>query len=123
GREGDVATRPLAALHGGDVGLVWGFVGREADVAVDAEHPPRSELRLQLGEEREHRPSHASLVGVAVGLEVPLRVVELQADEEALRLLGPALERVAHLPNPRPPPASAPGGYPTARSAARPSTA
>ena len=77
---------------GADVGLVGRLVGREADVAIDAEDPARAEMRLQLGQQLQHRSFDLVLVLFAMGLEVPFRVVQLETLEEADEVALPALE-------------------------------
>src|SRR5205823_2791139 len=94
GVEGDVT----AALEVGiNVQLVGRLVGRESDVAVGPRHPARrTELRLEVGQESEHRRLDVVLVLAAVGLEPRLVVVCAQTEEEAFEVALPAAELTRH---------------------------
>ena len=76
-------------------GLVWGLVGREADVPVLAEHPHvTSELVGELFEHRFERAADVILEGRAIGVEVLARVVGLEPAKprERLRRKAPELQ-------------------------------
>src|SRR5262249_61539562 len=75
-----------SASIGIDVGLVRRLVGREPDVPVGAREPRRTELRLQVGEESDHRPLYLFVVLSAVSLEVSFRVVSPKPEEVALEV-------------------------------------
>src|SRR5205807_453604 len=51
---------------------------------------------LDLRDDRHHRALDGFFINRAVGVEILLGVVELEADEEALTLFGPASERSCH---------------------------
>src|SRR5438874_10054700 len=79
--------------------LIWALVGREAQVAVEAEDLDlhiRPQVSLELGKERFHRLAHLLYVHRSVGFEKGLAVVTLQAAKELQRRLRPPLETHAN---------------------------
>src|SRR5450759_3507582 len=80
----------------GDVRLVRRLVFREADVAIRTEDLARTVFLLQRIDQGHHRALDRLFVGLPMGVEVTLRVVQLEPDEKALVLLRPAAERGCH---------------------------
>src|ERR1035437_2584591 len=80
----------------GDVRLVRRLVFREADVAIRTEDLARTVFLFQRIDQGHHRALDHLFVGLPVGVEVTLRVVQLEPDEKALVLLRPAAERGCH---------------------------
>jgi len=79
------AARPPAGEIGPKMLLVGALIGREAQVAVEAEDLNlhiRSQVLLQLEQERFHGLAHLVFVDRSVGLEKGLAVVTLQAAKE-----------------------------------------
>src|SRR5438477_2799941 len=92
-------ARPAAGQIGAEMLLIWALVGREAQVAVEAEDLDlqiRPQVSLELGKERFHRLAHLLFVHRSVGFEKGLAVVTLQAAKELQRRLRPPLETHAN---------------------------
>jgi hypothetical protein len=90
--EGQVSAMASHAGDARDVCLVRGLVFGEANVAIRTEHLAGANLVLEGGQQGDHRRLHRLLVGLAVGLEITLGVVQLEPDEVALKLLRPTTE-------------------------------
>src|SRR6266702_2285600 len=96
--EGDVATGAFESGMARDVGLVGRFVLRKANVTVGAKDLTRPVVLLERLEKSDHRAAHRLFIRLAVGLEIALCVVELEADEKSLSLFGPSTEWACHRP-------------------------
>src|SRR5207245_2430761 len=87
---------PTAGGAGVDVQLVGRLVGREADVPVWSREMSATELRLEVGEQRDHRSFDFVFVLVSVRIEICLRVVRAQPAKEALEVATPTGKLASH---------------------------